>query len=386
VPNQRSLGLDLLRLLAVLMVIASHLTMDPIPAARMSYLSYVVVYGAAGVNLFFVLSGFLVSGLLFNEYKQRGELSIKRFYVRRAWKIYPASFFFLAVSYLYCRYGLGYKIHDRVMAREVFFFQNYAQGYWNHTWSLAVEEHFYIVLPLILLFMVKRKGGENPFSSIPLLALAISVLALTLRCLTCYLQPTYGVFTHVYPTHLRIDALFFGVLLAYFYHFRTDTFRSLLYHWRFVLIGGGAAGLISIHFMNPSVWFCHTFCHLQESLSAGAILCGVMLCAIPRNWATRSLAMIGSYSYSIYLWHMVTIYYVTPKLRDSTSWDGRAALYLVSAFVVGITMAKLVEVPTLSLRDRWFPSKSRAHQPALDPGLASERVYKRAAKPAIAGS
>jgi len=80
---------------------------------------------------------------------------------------------------------------------------------------LAVEEHFYIILPLLLLFMVKRKGGENPFSRIPLLALAISALVLTLRCLTTYLQPTYGLYTHRFPTHLCIDALFFGVLISY---------------------------------------------------------------------------------------------------------------------------------------------------------------------------
>jgi peptidoglycan/LPS O-acetylase OafA/YrhL len=378
-PNQRSLGLDLLRFLAVLMVIVSHLTMEPIPASQMPYLSYVVFYGSAGVNLFFVLSGFLVSGLLFNEFKQRGELSIKRFYVRRAWKIYPAFYFFLAVSYLYCRYGIGHKIPDHILVREVFFFQNYAPSYWNHTWSLAVEEHFYIILPLLLLFMVKRNRGENPFARIPVLVLAISALALTLRCLTCYLQPIYGNFTHRFPTHLRIDALFFGVLIAYFYHFRTDAFRNLLYRWRFLLIGGGVAGLMSLRFVLISEWFDYTFKPLQEYLSAAAILSGVMLCAIPRNWATRSLATIGSYSYSIYLWHMATIYFVTPKLRDSVSWDIRAVIYLVSAFVVGIAMAKLVELPTLSLRDRWFPCKIRTDQPALRLKMASDSASRLAA-------
>jgi len=161
-PNQRSIGLDLLRFLAVLMVIVSHLVMEPIPASWMPYLKYVVGYCTAGVNLFFVLSGFLVSGLLFNEYKQRGDISIKRFYARRAWKIYPAFYLFIVSTYLYCRFVVGNKLPDRVMAREIFFFQNYLPGMWNHTWSLAVEEHFYCILPLILLFMVRRGGDGNP--------------------------------------------------------------------------------------------------------------------------------------------------------------------------------------------------------------------------------
>ena len=72
------------------MVIVSHLVIEPIPDRLMPYLQYVLGYGPAGVNLFFVLSGFLVSGLLFNEYKQKGKISARRFYVRRAWKIYPA--------------------------------------------------------------------------------------------------------------------------------------------------------------------------------------------------------------------------------------------------------------------------------------------------------
>ena len=378
-PNQRSLGLDLLRFLAVLMVIVSHLTMEPIPASRLPYLSHVVAYGSAGVNLFFVLSGFLVSGLLFNEYKQRGELSIKRFYVRRAWKIYPAFYFFLAATYLYCRYGIGDRMNDSALVREAFFFQNYKPAYWNHTWSLAVEEHFYILLPLILLLMVKRNRGENPFSRIPLLVLSIAAFALVLRRLTWYFQPTYDLHTHYFPTHLRIDALFFGVLIAYFYHFRTDAFRKLFYRWRILLIGGGAVGLVSPPFLPPSPWFACMFWPVVEYLSAAAMLSGVMLCAIPRNRVTRSLAKIGSYSYSIYLWHMAAIYFVTPRLRDLVSWDVRAVIYLVSAFVVGIAMAKLVEFPTLSLRDRWFPSKIRTDQPTLGLDLAKEPTFRLAA-------
>ncbi|HEX5445630.1 MAG TPA: acyltransferase family protein [Pirellulales bacterium] len=67
--SKRSAGLDLLRFLALLMVIVSHLVMEPMPPSRAHYLAYFIGYGSAGVNLFFVLSGFLVTGLLFSQYK-----------------------------------------------------------------------------------------------------------------------------------------------------------------------------------------------------------------------------------------------------------------------------------------------------------------------------
>ena len=108
----RNKRLDILRCIAVLSVMILHGNIWP----------FFGNIGWVGVDLFFVLSGFLISGLLFSEYKTRNSISFKRFFIRRGLKIYPAFYFFLAVTYLYCRYGTGYKIPDRVMAREVFFF------------------------------------------------------------------------------------------------------------------------------------------------------------------------------------------------------------------------------------------------------------------------
>jgi peptidoglycan/LPS O-acetylase OafA/YrhL len=364
--SQRSIGLDLLRFVAVVMVIVSHLVIEPIPDRLMPYLQYVLGYGPAGVNLFFVLSGFLVSGLLFNEYKQKGQISARRFYVRRAWKIYPAFYLLIGLTYAYCRFGLGYKIHDRIVARELFFFQNYAPGIWNQTWSLAVEEHFYLMLPLILLVMAKLHGGDNPFKSMPGLVLTIAIVALTLRCLTCYYNPNYGFYTHGFPTHLRIDGLLIGVALAYYYHFHPMLFRRVTFPWRYGLICLGAAGLISLRLLNVGLWYSYTLGPLQDCISAAAILGGVMACTIPKTWLTLNLAKIGSYSYSIYLWHMVTIQFVTPKLRDSVAWEWRAALYLTSALVVGMIMANIWELPLLKLRDRLFPAEGADRKATLE--------------------
>ena len=109
--NSRLASLDLLRLLAVVMVIGHHFEKPPseLTGPLMAGIDAWMKCGGLGVDLFFVLSGFLVSGLLFAEYKKYGELSIKRFYVRRAWKIYPAFYFLIAFTYFYQLFVVGFR-------------------------------------------------------------------------------------------------------------------------------------------------------------------------------------------------------------------------------------------------------------------------------------
>src|SRR5262245_1722109 len=128
-PNMRgrSPQLDLLRGIAVLVVLLVHYP-------------YFKVFevGWVGVDLFFVLSGFLISGLLFNDWKQNQSISLSRFFIRRGFKIYPAFYFFLFTLLPVVILQTSHQKHDvgaRVLA-EVFFVQNYLPHIWLHTWSL----------------------------------------------------------------------------------------------------------------------------------------------------------------------------------------------------------------------------------------------------------
>lgn len=112
--------------------------------------SYFFYGGWAGVDLFFVLSGFLVGGLLFKEASSFGKIRFRRFLIRRAFKIYPAFYAMLSFTVVY-RWLFVPDFDAARTASEVFFLQNYYQPIWSHTWSLAVEEHFYIFLPLVFL-------------------------------------------------------------------------------------------------------------------------------------------------------------------------------------------------------------------------------------------
>ena len=264
-----------------------------------------------------MLSGLLVSGLLFSEYKKHGEISVTRFYMRRGWKIYPAFYFLLGFTFLYQLLVVGYKMRDRPFFTELFFIQSYQAGFWNHTWTLAVEEHFYLLLPLLLLLLARRnRGAADPFRAVPYLVAATCVAdarergSSTFRC-----APNTRSCTHVFPTHLRMDALFFGVAIGYVYHFHSDWFLRTLRPWRYALLVTGRFAAVdgSLIVGTPSNFYIHTFGFTQHYLGAAAIVVGTLMCQIPKNLLTATLATLGSYSYSIYLWHMAIFYWATQQ-------------------------------------------------------------------------
>src|SRR5882762_10148526 len=130
--------LDVLRAFAILLVLGSH----------KETASIWMKTGWVGVDLFFVLSGFLVSGLLFSEYQKVGKLRIKRFLIRRGLKIYPPFYTLLLATVCLVAVLGNNSIPGKVLLSEGLFVQNYGPAFWGHTWSLAVEEHFYLLLAL----------------------------------------------------------------------------------------------------------------------------------------------------------------------------------------------------------------------------------------------
>lgn len=357
----RLAGLDLLRLFAVLLVLGCH--MEALPEGWDSPLRPLmrewIDNGARGVDLFFVLSGFLVSGLLFSEYRKRNEVSIARFYARRAWRIYPPFFVLVGVTLLHARYALNWTPPQEWVLAEVFFLQSYLQGLWNHTWTLAVEEHFYFVMPLLLAAMMWRnRGAANPFRAVPWFVGAVLVAGTAIRLMNWNVRTEFSYYTHIFHTHLRLDSLFFGTLVAYAYHFHAEAFRRIAHPLRFVLIVVGVALLFSRSFITMSIAYLATFGFTQFYVGSAALMIGVLMCEIPKNRAIAWLAMLGTYSYSIYLWHMTTMQWALPKMHGSVSWPLRQAIFIAAAFIIGLGMAKIVEAPVLKLRDRWHPSRT----------------------------
>jgi peptidoglycan/LPS O-acetylase OafA/YrhL len=361
-PNSASrlLALDILRVVAILLVLGYHFQVPPNWLSVPTWILKIWETGGwIGVDLFFVLSGFLVSGLLFREYQKYGQIILKRFFIRRGLKIYPAFYVFLAFTLVF-RVATHNPPPFSGVLSEIFFLQSYVEGLWNHTWSLAVEEHFYILLPLLLVLLIRyNKNKIDPFK--PLLPIVVIAALLLLSARIIHAKGNlYHYLTCLFPTHLRLDSLFFGVLISYSYHFHRKWFEATFFPMRRFLIGIGVALLIPF-FMIPlgPAPFVYTFGFTLLYLGSGCLLVGLLLSTIPINGITRSLGLIGSHSYSIYLWHMAVLHFIS-KIGILTRLQLSFIVYLLTSIFVGIVMARLIEYPVLGLRDRWYPSRTSA--------------------------
>jgi peptidoglycan/LPS O-acetylase OafA/YrhL len=333
--------------------------------------------GWAGVDLFFVLSGFLISGLLFSEYRKRHAISFKRFFIRRGLKIYPAFYGYLLLTAITSYKVLGSMTPPAQYLHEIFFVQNYWPGVWNHTWSLAVEEHFYIFLPIFLLVLVRLSlNREDPFHIIPWASVAIGISCLALRSVSvCVGTPNFWM-AYV-ASHERMDSLFFGVLLGYLHHFRPTALERLVTPTRNrILIAIVSATLLSCAYLLPRenkllATGGYTFIYLGFGgvLSLSLYVRGILPGGLARiaGEVGKGFAFVGMYSYSIYLWHFPCTTWLPGLVRRTMGFPtgnyGCFAVYFLGSLVVGITMSRLIEYPVLRLRDRFFPVAQIAHAP-----------------------
>ncbi len=359
--------LDLLRSAAILVVLVHHsqIFLGEIPLKIGTAL---VVNGWCGVDLFFVLSGFLVSGLLFDEYTRFETLHVSRFLVRRAFKIYPPMWVFLAC-------GLCIKA-ARNMPPSLLIFKSlpdillvddYIHGFWIHFWSLSVEEHFYVLLPFLLLLMVRlrKRNPETVFR--PLIWL---VPTTAFSCLLLRFGNVYGFQYLPYPfsysaTHFRIDELMWGVLLAYLFHFEAATFKRVASKHRTWLFAIGLFLLSPLLFAdqrNPLVIvFSLGLNGIAFFLILAATLGAPVFLSVTKHPLLRpgfrGLLLIGRCSYAIYLWHPMVANAADiwhKKLSTVMPDWALAAGYVCISIVLGYILTKVVEVPALAIRERMF--------------------------------
>ena len=376
----RSVGLDLMRFIAVCMVLYSHVGLFPstrkffIPGYGWFYDALYTLHQGTwvGVDLFFVLSGFLVSGLLFRELARTGTVSTGRFLIRRGFKIYPSFWMMLLVTVIGVWWYNG-SVPLRTLLTELFFLQNYVVGppptynatFWVITWSLAVEEHFYFMLAG-LFYILKKRAGPNRALNIhvlPKLFLWVGVGCLLARLITCSLVPCEPKYWNwvLKATHIRMDALFFGVLLSYYWHHRWDeAFKARLLAKRW-LFAGAALALLFPAIYRSEEWFL-IFGFVSTYVGAGYMLISFLAFdRSPCNPCIRGMAWLGKHSYSVYLWHMLAGSWLLPfvtfkfKSLNVAGWTINLLIYFVLCWGFGVLMSLLIEFPMLRLRDRLFP-------------------------------
>ena len=343
-PLRREVELDFIRGIAILMVLDFHAPKS-VFLAPFLWLGF-RNFGWAGVDIFFVLSGFLVGGLLMKEWKQYRSIDSKRFLIRRSFKIWPQYYVFILAN-LVTRHRTFLQLWGNLLN-----IQNYVGGI-AHTWSLAVEEHAYLLLVAVLAFAARRKVRMGQL-----------FVHLCIACIVVFLWrlflASHGVDTFT-RTDTRIDGILYGLLLAILYHFRPTLFaglQQLRYVWASVIM----AALIFLRITPADRWWFGSLACTYADASGVALL---LLLYHHRPDRTRpalyrAVAWIGLYSYGIYLWHvsvMAAIGGLARKLPPHLALALELTGPIIGGIAAGIVTTKLVEFPALKLRDRLFPKR-----------------------------
>ena len=332
-------------------------------------LGTILVGGWTGVDLFFVLSGYLVSGLIIKEYKIYGSFNAKRFLIRRGFKIYPTYYLFIIFSFFLATYSksvhnkptIGGLIHESLFVANYFSFNN------GHLWSISVEEHFYFALSIVFLLLLKFKKIE--LRSFVFIYVFLLVAGIGFRLYNYINFSDYNFERDYVKSHYRFDALFFGVLLAYLVNYQSEFIaRVLAYKYRIVFI------ILSIALLSTNFIFERHAYHIipVTNLAFNPICFGyLMLIIIDIKNKTflkiiTPLSYIGMYSYSIYLFHRVFAEGAIHFFKNGGVLYYLA--YLSSAFIVGIVVSKCVEYPLINIREKYFPSRSKKSRPVFEDG------------------
>ncbi len=312
--------IDGLRALAVGGVLLSHVQTNPI-----------VVGGFFGVDIFFVISGYLISGILFAHYDATQQFSYADFYLRRAKRILPALFVVIACTsiagyILLPTYNYGQLVASAWSSlgsvANIYFY--FTTEYWQknlyicpliHMWSLGIEEQFYIIFPFFITFLlIKKRMGYRDFFFV------LSLVCLASFFLSIYMQKAFNSFTfYMLPT--RLWELGGGVLLACYE--RVSPKRFPLYVAQVLSLGALAMllyAMFSVHRYTP-FW------------AAVVVLASGVLLASPntmtaRVFSLRPCVLVGKISYSLYLWHWPIWTFWTYSKASISVWDNLGVLAL----------------------------------------------------------
>ncbi len=343
--SRRSIELDFVRGIAITLVMASHADFYATPLWGPAQISSILKQiGWSGVELFFVLSGFLVGGLLIREYVATGRVNARRFLLRRGFKIWPPYYAFLLVQIA----GRKHPLSTFAVA-NLLHLQNYLGTSISHTWTLSLEEHFYILLALCLMWI----AGRRPSTRTLLGGIAaVCVLVFVVRTVTVLTGNINGAMQY---THCRLDGLLVGVALAMIQQLRPQLFDSL---------SARKSPLALVSFFGFITLF--TLGHSSQNMvtwgleivyagyAAFLLLVYRHLGKFRHILLVRGVACIGLYSYGIYLWHNAMrspVRQVVERLPYVLQFPLGTILQAVCMVAAGIVATRLIEWPMLRLRE-----------------------------------
>jgi len=275
-------------------------------------------FGWTGVDLFFVLSGFLISSHLFAEAQDSGRISLKQFYLKRSFRILPL--YLLVVGVYFCFPLLRERESLPPLWKFLTFTENLGInsrqfGTFSHAWSLCVEEHFYLFLPLILIGLL----GRHFFKKLLFCLLALFLSGFLIRYYiwsSLYLPTQYqagGVSWHevlYYPSYTRLDPLIVGIAIAAICHLRPQFFVRITRHGNSLILSGILVLAVAYFYCAQFGTFSTTiFGFPLIALGNGFLVLGAVspTCFL-YQWNSKITAFISTLSYGLYLSHKILIH------------------------------------------------------------------------------
>ncbi len=362
----RLIGLDVVRAIAIIWVTLFHALVAKL------HLPFAAVakFGWMGVDLFFALSGYLIGSQLFKSYKNQLRPSLSQFYLRRSFRVLPAYLvivgcYFMIPSF---REEPGIQPFWQFITFTQNMFIDYAHHKaFSHAWSLCVEEHFYLIFPLLTIWLMKRPSLHKTVSFC-LFLLMMGILLrgyiwlFELKTMEGFRPGRFGAqyFEKIYfPTYTRLDGLLVGVVVAGIRFFRPSWWSEGMKRGNSLLLLGVVGFAASIWlFQERQSFSASVFGYPLLSLSCGFVVAaGASTQSILGAFKIPFVSTISILSYSIYLTNKEAFHFMKLYFGDWVNEGGYQGLffYSLAVFLAGAVLYGLVERPFLQWRDRICP-------------------------------
>jgi peptidoglycan/LPS O-acetylase OafA/YrhL len=339
--DDRISSLDVFRALAIFTVVLYHF-------------HHFLPFGLLGVDLFFVISGLLVGGILTKEFTRTDRINVPKFLLQRGFKIWPSYYFFLIfgsfLAFVFYRHSHpSHIIPSEDLAKYLFFFQNYDEMpvHWSfdHVWSLCVEEHFYIFLStsfIIIQLLTKPKNRMKVLYGFIFFTIAFGIFAKYYAYFYTIKKDTY------IGTHNRIDALAWGVLLNIVLLKYGDRLKKIKNLPILSMIGVLIFGLLILIARNTTDNEVYVNIIMRSIIPVCFFLTilGVYYQDFSKFYFLRTL---GYYSYNWYLWHPIFVVVITEFISS-----GKIGLtfYVMASLSMAILATTFIEEPFLRMRKK----------------------------------
>jgi peptidoglycan/LPS O-acetylase OafA/YrhL len=368
--NKKIFGLDFLRAIAIILVFLWHYRRYGCP----EWLTGIAKFGWTGVDLFFVLSGYLIGGQLFGKIANNQPISPYEFYFKRFFRIIPA--YLVVLILYYCIPAFNERDSISPLWKFLTFTMNFGLDYQNagafsHAWSLCIEEQFYLLLPILILLLTKIKVENKAF--IILLSLFIFGFIMRIYSWQTYVAPIYedkesmGLIGNsyskyvYYPTYNRLDGLLVGVAIALLFSFRPKTVEKIMAKANY-LFGLGIIILTAAYFLSQDQFSFRTavLSYPLVSIGYGFLVVAVLSTACFINkFNFKIFSFLATISYSVYLTHKQLNHIVQNILANhdiNKNWALLICFFI--SIIGGLILHIIIEKPFLVLRGRLLKGPS----------------------------